>query len=78
MALSDLAVEQLQQELNQDLLQLQAEAMGWLPLRTEAGDQGYLHLGDVLALVRPDQEIIIEVVGLPDASLVGMNVVLLG
>ena len=43
--------------------------IGWLPL----GDGGYLHLG------HPDEEEpIITVVGVPDVSMAGMNVMLLG
>lgn len=46
---------------------IEAEAIGWLPL----GEGAYLHLGDPEALV-------IEVVGVPDAGMTGMNVLLVG
>lgn len=52
--------------------QLEAETMGWIPLEEGC----YLHLGDPLALVR-GEEIVIDVVGVADASLAGMNVLLL-
>lgn len=55
-----------------ELDQLEAEAIGWIPLEEGA----YLHLGDPLALVKGDQ-IVIDVVGVPDASMAGMNVLLL-
>lgn len=47
------------------------EAMGWLPLTTEEGDSAYLHVGDINAMV-------ITVTGVPDASMAGMNVLLVG
>ena len=51
------------------LAEVQAESIGWLPL----GDGAYLHLGN------PDEEEpIITVVGVPDVSMAGMNVMLLG
>ena len=43
-----------------------AESIGWLPLE----DGAYLHVGDSDALV-------IDVVGVPDAGMAGMNVLLL-
>ena len=44
-------------------------SIGWLPL----GEGAYLHLGN------PDEEEpIITVVGVPDVSMAGMNVMLLG
>ncbi len=46
--------------------ELAAEAIGWLPL----GDGAYLHVGDPDALV-------ITVVGVADAGMAGMNVLLL-
>lgn len=46
---------------------LAAESIGWLPL----GDGAYMHLGDPEALV-------INVVGMPDAGMAGMNVLLVG
>jgi hypothetical protein len=54
----------LQSEL-QELAAIEAEAMGWLPL----GDGAYLHVGAREALV-------IEVVGVPDVEMAGMNVLL--
>jgi len=42
-----------------------AESIGWLPL----GDGAYLHVGD------PEGDII-TVVGVPDVSMAGMNVLL--
>jgi hypothetical protein len=66
------------QELHADLAQLQVEALGWLPLATEEGEWAYLHLGDPLVLCESlnntDEEIVIEVVGVADAGMVGMNV----
>jgi len=55
------------EELAADLAALAAEAMGWLPL----DDGAYLHVGDPEALV-------IEVVGVPDAGMAGMNMLLVG
>lgn len=58
----------LQAELA-ELAAIEAEAIGWLPL----GDGAYLHLGN------PDEEeMVIHVVGVPDASIAGMNVLLVG
>ena len=48
------------------LANLAAESIGWLPL----GDGAYLHVGDPDALV-------ITVVGVADAGMAGMNVLLL-
>ena len=57
------------EELAADLAALVVEAMGWLPL----GDGSYLHLG------KPEEEeIVITVVGVPEAGMAGMNVLLLG
>ena len=55
----------LQVELT-ELAAIEAESIGWLPL----GEDTYLHIGDPDALV-------IDVVGVPDAGMVGMNVLLL-
>jgi hypothetical protein len=44
------------------LAEVAAESIGWLPL----GDAAYLHVGDADALV-------IDVVGVPDAWMAGMN-----
>lgn len=46
---------------------LAAESIGWQPL----GEGAYLHVGDPEALV-------INVVGVPDAGMAGMNVLLVG
>ena len=54
-------------ELQAELATIEAESIGWLPL----GEGAYLHVGDPEALV-------IEVVGVPDASMAGMNVLLVG
>lgn len=50
-----------------DLAAIEAESIGWQPL----GEGAYLHHGDPDALV-------IEVVGVPDAGMAGMNVLLVG
>lgn len=55
------------EELAADLAALAAEAMGWLPL----DDGAYLHVGDPDAMV-------VTVVGVPDAWMAGMNVLLVG
>ena len=55
----------LQAELT-ELAAIEAESIGWLPLE----DGAYLHVGDSDALV-------IDVVGVPDAGMAGMNVLLL-
>ena len=53
----------------QELANIEAESIGWLPL----GDAAYLHLG------KPDEEeVVITVTGVPDAGMVGMNVLLVG
>lgn len=52
-----------------ELTAIEAESIGWLPL----GDGTYLHVGD------PDEEeTVITVVGVPDAEMAGMNVLLVG
>jgi hypothetical protein len=53
-----------------ELKAIQAESIGWLPL----GQGVYLHPGDSPA---SDEDVVIQVVGIPDATLVGMNVLLL-
>jgi len=50
----------------QELAAIEAESIGWLRLE----DGAYLHVGDSDALV-------IDVVGVPDAGMAGMNVLLL-
>jgi hypothetical protein len=55
------------EELAVDLAALAVETMGWVPL-----DEGaYLHVGEPDALV-------INVVGVPDAGMAGMNVLWVG
>ena len=50
-----------------ELAAIEAESIGWLPL----GEGAYLHVGD------PDEEeTVITVVGVPDAGMAGMNVLL--
>jgi hypothetical protein len=51
----------------QELAAIEAESIGWHPL----GDGAYLHVGKPEALV-------ITVVGMPDAGMAGMNVLLVG
>ena len=52
-----------------ELAGIEAESIGWQPL----GDGAYMHLGD------PDEEeTVITVVGVPDAGMAGMNVLLVG
>ena len=46
---------------------LAAESIGWLPL----GDGAYLHVGD-------PEGAVITIVGVPDAGMAGMNVLLVG
>jgi hypothetical protein len=47
-----------------------AESIRWLPL----GQGAYLHQGDSQV---SDEDMVIQVVGIPDASMAGMNVLLL-
>lgn len=47
---------------------IQAESMGWQPL----GEGAYLHQGDF-----QEEGTVIQVVGVPDAQMAGMNVLLL-
>ncbi|ANY61520.1 hypothetical protein MA05_04720 [Comamonas aquatica] len=54
-------------ELQAELAAIEAEAIGWLPL----GQGAYLHVGDPDALV-------INVVGVPDAGMAGVNVLWVG
>jgi len=56
-------------DLKAELATIEAESIGWLPL----GDGAYLHMG------KPEEEeMVITVTGLPDASMAGMNVLLVG
>lgn len=51
-----------------ELAAIEGESLGWMPL----GDRAYLHVGN------PDVEgAVITVTGIPDASMAGMNVLLL-
>ena len=45
-----------------------AESIGWQPL----GDGAYVHLG------KPEEEVVITVVGVPEVGMTGMNVLLVG
>lgn len=54
----------LQAELP-ELTAIAAESIGWLPL----GDGAYLHIGKA-----DEEEVVITVVGVPDAGMAGMNV----
>ena len=63
--MSELVLD-LQAEL-QELANIEAESIGWLPL----GDGAYLHVGDPEALV-------ITVLGVPEVGMAGMNVLLVG
>jgi len=53
-----------------ELQAIQAESIGWLPL----GSGVYLHHGEANAA---DEDMVIQVVGIPDASMAAMNVLLL-
>ena len=50
-----------------ELAAIEAESIGWLPL----GEGAYLHVGD------PEGDVI-NVVGVPEVGMAGMNVLLLG
>ena len=54
-------------ELRAELDAIEAESIGWQPL----GDGAYLHMG------KPDA-VVIDVVGVPEAGMAGMNVLLVG
>ena len=58
----------LQAEM-QELVAIEAEAIGWLPL----GDGAYLHIGNP-----HEEEVVITVTGVPDAGMAGINVLLVG
>ena len=56
-------------ELQAERAAIEAEAIGWLPL----GGGAYLHLG------KPEEEeVVITVVGVPEAGMAGVNVLLVG
>ena len=59
----------------QFLAAVAAESIGWLPL----GQGAYLHLGRPAVLHTNDPHaMVIDVVGVPDVAMAGMNVLLLG
>jgi len=62
--------------LKTELAAIKAESIFWLPL----GESAYLHMGDPEALANEgtEREIVITVVGVPDATMAGMNVLLVG
>lgn len=53
-----------------ELKLLAAESMGWQPL----GQGAYLHHG---AKENPEEQVVIEVVGMPESALAGLNALLL-
>jgi hypothetical protein len=61
---------QIQQLVDTELQAVKAESIGWLPL----GQGVYLHQGEAQA---SHEAIVIQVVGIPDANMAGMYVVLL-
>lgn len=66
--MNDMTLLDLQAELA-ELAAIEAESIGWLPLAEGA----YLHIG------KPDdEEVVITVVGAPDAGMAGMNVLWVG
>ena len=68
LAFSDTDLTPLDAASHAELQALDAEAMGWQPL----GQGAYLHHGDA-----DGEENVIQVVGVPDVSMAGMNVLLL-
>ena len=64
---SELVLDQ-QAEL-QELVAIEAESIGWMPL----GDGAYLHIGNL-----DEEEVVITVTGVADAGMAGMNVLLVG
>ena len=66
--MNDMTLLDLQAELA-ELAAIEAESIGWLPLAEGA----HLHIG------KPDdEEVVITVVGAPDAGMAGMNVLWVG
>ena len=64
-----LETAELSPEDEQWLAEVEAESIGWQPL----GAGAYLHVGN------PDEEeVVITVTGIPDAAMMGMNVLLVG
>ncbi len=57
-----------------ELAAIQAESIGWLPL----GEEAYLHMAKPEDGQPEEGDTVIHVVGLPDAGMVGMNVLWLG
>lgn len=60
----------LAQSLAAELDEIRAEAMGWIPLDNGA----YLHPG---VASKSDDDIVIQVVGVPDIQMAAMNLLLL-
>jgi len=60
--MSQPSYDQLQADFLRELAEIEAESMGWIPL----DDGVYLHLGS-------DEEVV-EIVGLADAGMAGVNV----
>lgn len=58
-------------DLKAELAAIEAEAIGWQPL----GDGAYLHVGDLEAL--ESDAVVIDIVGMPDAGMSALNVLLL-
>lgn len=63
--MNELMIPDLEAELAAELKAIAAESIGWRPL----GEGVYLHVGDAHGDV-------ITVVGVPDAAMAGMNVLL--
>lgn len=65
-------MNELYLDLNFELIELSAiaaESIGWIPL----GESTYLHIGN------PDEKaVVVTVSGVPDAAMMGMNVLLAG
>ena len=60
----------LVQSLAAELDEIRAEAMGWIPLDSGA----YLHPG---VTSKSDDDLVIQVVGVPDVQMAAMNLLLL-
>ena len=54
--------DQIQNDFLRKLAEIEAESMGWLPLQ----DGAYLHVGS--------EDGVVEIVGLADAGMAGVNV----
>lgn len=57
-----------QAELLAELKAIEGEAIGWLPV----GEGAYVHVGKA-----DEEDVVITVIGIPDAGMAGMNVLLL-